>query len=250
VASAAFPFNPITSCLSFLVHSSFSVLVLGDGNERRYVISKGSHAGPVWDIWRQDFKFYGLLSAKSRAIPVSVSHTRNYWGGEDYLMCLDESVANSNREEGDFTFYVHLFDKSQLIEVAVGFESEHWCYRLKPNMSNLRDGRFEHEFTFFAFSSPYPGTLPIAIGKAGAEHNRTLRNRVEYGNYAGTKGWEHEFILYVFPNEEPGTIPIAVGHAELVLGGWKYRVCENCQDAGTKGWTHDFVFYAYPHPRV
>ena len=134
------------------------------------------------------------------------------------------------------------------MEVAVGFESQYWCYRLKPDLCKLTDAYFEHEFTFFGFRSPYPGTVPVSIGKAGAEHNRTLRNRVEAGANAGNRGWEHEFTVYVYPHKKPGTIPIAVGHAEFILGGWKYRVCGNYENAGTKGWTHDFAFHAYPHP--
>ena len=213
------------------------------------MISKGTHAGPTWDIWHQDFTFYAFSSKKEGTIPFTVSHIRNYWNGTDSLMCMKESRRNTSREESAFSFYVYPFDRSLLLDVAVGFESEYWCYTLRPGVFRFIDPRFEHEFTFSGFKSPYPGTLPISIGKAGAEHNHTLRNRVEFGNNAGNRGWEHEFIVYVFPKEEPGTIPIAVGHADFILGGWKYRVCENCKDAGTKGWTHDFVFYAYPHSR-
>ena len=228
--------------------NSVSDPVSGEGNQRRYIISKGTSAGPSWDIWRKDFTFYGFLAAREGTIPLTVDYRTNYWGGTDSLMCMKESRDVIGCGGDGFIFHVYPFDRSLLIEVAVGFESEYWCYMLKPDVCKLRDSRFMHEFTFFGFRSPYPGTLPISVGKAGAEHNSTLRNRVEFGNFVGSRGWEHEFIVYVFPKEEPGTIPIAVGHADFLLGGWKYRVCENCKDAGTKGWIHDFVFYAYPHP--
>lgn len=208
---------------------------------------RGTHAVIPRKLWPKDFIFYGLTRRKPGTIAVSVGQKSDVWRGDSSRIWMDEIKTEDACWKMDFAFYVHPFDCSILFQIAVGYESQYWCYMIRPGSGELKEGYFQHEFTFYGFRAPYPGTVPISIGTAGAEHNRTLRSRVEFGYNAGNKGWEQTTTLYVLAEKEPGTVPIAVGHADFVLGGWKYRVCENCINAGTKGWTHDFVFYAYPY---
>ena len=90
----------------------------------------------------------------------------------------------------------------------------------------LQEFYFKHDFTFYGFQTPYPGTIPISFGEAGADYNRTLRSSVVKGPCAYGDGWKHVFKVFAYADRKPGTISILVGLASFTLGGggWKYRI--------------------------
>jgi len=223
----------------------FSVGGAGSGEHERHSLVRGGNASS--NGWNHQMAFYAFEQQKPGTIPIAVGHAQ-YSAGWKFRISENCTFAGDNGWTHDFVFYAYPADTSLLMPVSVGFESTHWCARVKMG-ELLQEFYFQHAFTFYGFRSPYPGTIPISFGEAGADHNHTLRTRVDNGPHAGGNGWNHVFTVYAFPNRKPGTVPIAVGHADFALGCWKYRVEQNCENAGTQGWCHDFVFYAYPHPQ-
>eukprot|EP00794_Sanderia_malayensis_P019106 gene19106-21022_t len=215
----------------------------GETDDRRYRVSEGTSAGDLG--WTHDFTFHAFEQERPGTIAIAVGHA-GFRDGWKYRVSQGHFAGDAGWTH-DFVFHAYPNDAAWL--VAVGSEKEHKCARVLQQDDQMDDqANYQHDFSFYAFKKQYPGTVAIAVGEAGAVHNRTLRNIVKQGTDAGGKGWTSSFVFYAHSHPKQGTIPVAVGHADFDLGGWKYRLCKNSTDANNgKEWNHDFVFHVYPH---
>jgi len=107
------------------------------------------------------------------------------------------------------------------------------------------DSGWNHEFTFHAFDSPRPGTVPIAVGHAEFSAGG-WKYRVEHGEFAGDNGWEHDFVFHAFPADEALLIPVSLGY-ESEHWCTLLKECEHLEECY---FDHQSCFYAFrvPYP--
>merc|ERR1719209_1741081 len=152
-----------------------SVGCAGEGAEHRSRMSQGEDAGD--EGWEHQFTFHAFDSYKPGTVPIAVGHADFSAGGWKYRVESGD-FAGDNGWEHDFVFYAFPADESMLIPVSFGYEDEQWCTMVEE-CEHLDCEYFNHQACFYAFRVPYPGTVPIAIGKAGDGGDHTLRSRTQ-----------------------------------------------------------------------
>ena len=104
-----------------------------------------------------------------------------------------------------------------------------------------------HDFTFYAFKTQLPGTIPYAVGHAGDSYGWKYRLS-ENLTFAGDNGWTHDFVLYAFPVNPDNILPVSVGSNST---HWTARVVQGVS-ARNDRFQHVFTFKALqgPHPEA
>ena len=104
-----------------------------------------------------------------------------------------------------------------------------------------------HDFTFYAFKTQMPGTIPFAVGHASESYGWKYRIS-ENLTFAGDKGWTHEFVFYAFPVNPDNILPVSVGSNSR---HWTARVVPGVT-AKNNQFEHVFTFKALqsPHPEA
>lgn len=101
---------------------------------------------------------------------------------------------------------------------------------------------WSHLLSFYAYTSPHPGTACFAVGEAHSPHRIMIAQ--QDGNL-DTRGWSHLLFFYAYDAPHPGTVRFSVGQA---YEPHRVIVAQRTEDACTSGWAHKLSFYAFPFP--
>ena len=104
---------------------------------------------------------------------------------------------------------------------------------------------WNHNFTFYAFKTQVPGTLPYAVGHASYPYGWKYRLS-ENLTFAGDNGWTHDFVFYAFPVNPDNMLPVSVGSNSR---HWTARVVQGVS-AKNHQFQHVFTFKALQSPHA
>ena len=134
--------------------------------------------------------------------------------------------------------YILLLLNSHIVAYRVSLAPN--PYRWKIDNDRTSSFGWDHQYTFYAFSSHRPGTSTYSVLYA----TRPDRNRVSYELHRSSGPWTFKFTFYAFNSQQPNTIPYSVAYADNPP---RYRISTD-EHTSNNGWAHLFTFYAYPNP--